>query len=274
LKHLALVLVLLGGASGFDEAGNDEVVQLQLTSSQSQPPCDAEPSYLASALAQHAFLTVVSKEGKSSRGILSLAGKSVHAIRMFTDRPFREAMTIPMAYFVRDFTRTFSRQSGGYPNAALAGKLTQSDEMKQVTVVLTSASYTKETVVFEWSSDDDTIDETLEFVSASLFIDSFWEDLRHPKEYVKHEICVHLVQTIMTKGVGGVSCIAEDIAGLGICAAIDIEDAELLTPFCEATLVRVCQKVVGHLTNAVAKALSDGQEDKAQACLDAGYPEP
>jgi len=273
-KQLALVLVLLGGASGFDEAGDDEVVQLQLTSSPGEPPCNAEPSYLGSVLAQHASLTVVTREGKSSSGILSLTGRSVHAIRMFTDRPFREAMTIPMAYFARDFGETFSKQSGGYPNAALAGKLTLTDELKQVTIVLKSASYTKEKVAFEWSSDDETISESLELVSASLFIDSWWEDLRHPKEYVKHEICVHLVQTIMTKGVGGVSCIAEDIAGLGICAAIDIEDAELLTPFCEATLVRVCQKVVGHLTNAVAKALSDGQEDKAQACLDAGYPEP
>jgi len=269
-KHVALVLVLLASANGSDEAGDDEVVQLQLTSSPGQPPCKAEPSYLASALAQHAFLTVVTREGKSSSGILSLAGKSVHAVRMFTDRPFRKAATIPMAYFARDFTEFFSKQSGGYPNAALAGKLTQSDELKQVTVVLKSAKYTGEKVVFEWSSDDDTIGETMEFVSASLFIDSFWEDLRHAPGIIEHKLCVHLVRTIVDKG-QSFSCDAIDTS---ICASLNVADGELLAPFCVHEVVKVCRKVVRYVTDEVEHLLGVGDLTPAEVCLKAGYPEP
>jgi len=278
-KHLALVLVLFGRARASDEAcaAGDEVAQLQLSSSPGQqPPClPPKSSLLASVLAQHATLKVESSDGGESTGSLTLTGKSVDKVRIFTERPLRKANTIPMSSFVHSFTKAFSKQSGGYPNAALAGSMARhEEELMQVTIVLKSASYHPEKVVFKWSSDDDTIRENIEFVSASLFIDSFWEDLRHPEEYVEHEICEHLISTIEEQGLDSVSCLAEDLSGLGICAAIDVEDAELLTLPCEGAVVEVCRVVVEHITNAVASEISKGQVTKTAACASAGYPAP
>jgi hypothetical protein len=91
--------------------------------------------------------------------------------------------------------------------------------------------------------------------------------------FLMGKACPYLVQKVLAKGSSWLLCGELDVEGLGICAAIDVEDAQLLTPFCEAAVVAACKTIVSKVTSAVVTKIKAGSETVEQACTYAGLPE-
>jgi len=235
----------------------------------------SDPSILASFIAEKAYLNIESGAGKKARGKLMLSGSSVNMVTTFTDRPLRISGSMSAALFSKMFTETFNAESGGFPNAVIAGGTP--DGPKQVTIVLESASYELNQVTFNWASDDDAMVHNLELTSASLFIDGFWPcQIEHMDDYIEYELCTSLgAALVLAAGPGGqLACDSIDVAGLGICAAATVETAELGLPFCEAAVIGICTVMVKEISSAMITQIQSGALTWGAACSQMGYADP
>lgn len=234
----------------------------------------SDPSLLASFIAEKAYLNIENGTGKLARGKLILSGSSVNKLTTFTDRPFRISGSMPAALFSKIFADTFNAESGGFPNAVIAGGTP--DGPTQVTIVLESASYEWNQVTFSWSSDDDAMVHNLELTSASLFIDGFSCVFWHPELYVEYEVCNYIGKALVAAASAGTGlvCTAVDLSGLGVCAAATAETAETLLPFCEGAVVTICSTLVATFTSTMIHQIEDGTITLDQACKDSGYVDP
>jgi len=287
-KRFATLLLLLGHAAGSRDAcgaDDDTVAQLQLHSSQypqqhqqpnvPTPPPSCKPSeaqLLAAFIAEEAYLKIESGEGKTARGTLTLSGKSVNKVDIFTDRPFRYSASMEASGFVQMFKDNFDDNSGGFPNAVISGGTP--DGPRRANIVLESASYRTNTVTFDWSSDDDSTVSSLSFGTASLFIDGFGCVFFHPLSYIKNKLCSELAGKLVTKGIGGLACASVDLGSLGLCAAITAETGDLLLPVCEGAVIAVCQTLVAKFSEEVLKELSNGTVTIDAECNKLGYKNP
>lgn len=254
----------------------DEVAQLQMFGlKKKRETCEPHTTYYLSLIAEAGSLKVAKKEGGKSWGTLTMTGKAVERTLVVSDRPIRKVGDVGTATVVKEFKQEFDPSSGGHPNAVVSGKVKGAD-IHQSAIVLTGAQYGEDgpTVTWEWTSDDDVIDKDLEFEFVTLFVDSLWCIIRHPKSYIENKLCSSLAGTLVKKGVGAVTCLAEDLAGLGLCAAIDVEDGEILTPLCEGLVVGVCTTIVSKISQEVVKEISDGHLTIAKACENIGYGDP
>lgn len=274
---LAVVILALLTACAADEAcgaDSDETVQLQLTGlrkGQSKSDCaSGPPTEFGSILAQKANLTV--RTGGANEGTLTISGPSVAKIRILANRPVRLSKSVDTAKFIKQFKRTFDK--GGAPNAVLSG-VTASGELHEVTIVLESAEYHRDSppsVFMKWKSDDEQIDQNLELVSANLFIDSFFGEalciVRHPEEYVEYKACNILVGELG----GEASSYACDALVTAACSVIDVEDAEILDPVCIYAARKVCLRLVDDLTKEASKEIfTEKTLTIAQFCKNEGY---
>lgn len=274
------MLLLLGHvADSHDACGTDDdaVAQLQLdwrpvTPPPPPPSCNtSETSLLASFIAEKAYLKIESGMGKTARGTLTLSGSSVNMVRTFSDRPFRYSSSMDASKFVNMFMSNFDEKSGGFPNAVIAGGTP--DGVRQATIVLKSASYHTNKVTFDWSSDDDSMVQSLEFVSASLFIDGgFFCILSNAAGVAKNKLC-NVIGTMVVNS-PGLACATIDLEGAGICAGISAESGEILLPFCTAAVVALCQVIVSQITDTVISAINGGKLSVDDECSKLGYSNP
>jgi len=277
---LSLSWSLVAGTSQNCDADVDEVVQLQVSGQSNQlsltspeDASDCEKGMYITLTAEHGLL--VTDKSKKGEGTLTVIGDGLDEVIVIADRPKRYVTTIPTTRLVAGFDEDFSPSSGGFPNAVLTGLV--KGKMKKYVIVLTAAKWqtVNKSLVFNWKVDDDVIDDEIAHIEhVSLFIDSLFCIIRHPKSYVEAKLCTSLAGSLVKKGVGAVTCLAEDLEGLGLCAAIDVEDGELLTPLCEGLVVAVCQTVVTKISEKVISEITSGKVTIKQACINAGYPNP
>merc|ERR1712113_740849 len=211
-----------------------------------------DPSYFMSIIASGATLKV---ENNNS-GFLTMRGYGVEKTMVMADRPVRKVSEVKTDDLVTKLRAMFSSGSEDFPNAVLSGRV-RGGGMKEVALVLVGASYSGEgpSLTLKWRGDDESITEDLEFDFASLVVDSFFCKL-------------------IKKGVGRLSCAAEDLAGAGICAAVDVEDGELGFPICEGLLVGVCEEVISKIGEDVVDKISKGRVSVSSACSSIGLGDP
>jgi len=236
-----------------------------------------EPTYFLSIFASDATLKVENTETKdqdNSWGSLTMTGRGVEKAMVMADRPARKVFEMKTEKLVSEL-QAISSSGDDFPNAVLSGKV-KGAGMKEVTLVLVGANYSDEgpTLTLKWRSDDDIIKGDLDFDGASLFVDSFFCHLIHLDSVIKNELCKSLAGKLVQKGVGKVTCAAEDLAAAGICVAADVEDAEVGLPFCEGAVVGICQEVVAKLGEIEVKEISGGHISIENACSGVGLGDP
>lgn len=60
-------------------------------------------------------------------------------------------------------------------------------------------------------------------------------------------MCTTVVNTLVGKLAGKASCAAIDVDAAATCAAVNIEDGDLLWPLCEAIVVGACPMIIGYI---------------------------
>merc|ERR1739844_281541 len=194
---------------------------------------------------------------------------------VMADRPVRKVSEVKTDDLVTKLQTMFSAGSEDFPNAVLSGQV-KGGGMKEVALVLVGASYSGEgpALTLKWRSDDDIITKDLEFDFASLVVDSFFCKLFHVKSVIENLLCKSVAGKLVKKGVGKLSCAAEDLAGAGICAAVDVEDGELGFPICEGLLVGVCEDVISKIGEEVVDKITKGHVSVGSACSGIGFGDP